>query len=150
MPDLPGSRAMLTSIRISQSGPGQPAVTVQLAQRRFARDRVDQAHVGHDRTNAARLQRADEVPLEQLLVVRGELGDEILRAVLPHEPDSGGGQRGKIVRVHVLGHREQFDRTWVSAGGGGCRCDLLAHLCKIGPNRVGAQAGDQLSHATPA
>ena len=76
-------------------------VLLEPAQRRIGRDRVDQAHARRDVLHLAALERADEVPLEQVAVgvlLRGQL----LSAVLADQGDPGLGQRRQVLERHVL------------------------------------------------
>ena len=88
IPAFPSSPATFTWISTSFRG-----VLLQLREGRLGRDRVDQPHARRDVLHLAALERADEVPLEQVAVLV-LLRDQVLRAVLAHQRDACLGERG--------------------------------------------------------
>src|SRR5205807_3488265 len=85
--------------------------------------------------------------------VCGYLRLEVLPAVLPDQLDARLGEHGQLLGGHVLGRREDLDGALPidlrrRAGAGGV--DLLPQALQVGAHALGAQTGDQLSHATPA
>jgi hypothetical protein len=69
---------------------------------------VDQAHPRCDVLDLAALERADEVPFEQV-PVRVLLGGQLLRAVLAHQRHAALGQCRQVVDVQVLHGRADLD-----------------------------------------
>src|SRR5947209_482879 len=62
---------------------------------------MDQSHRRRDVADLAALERADEVPVEQV-AVRGLLGEQVLRAVLADQRDPCVGELGELVDADVL------------------------------------------------
>ncbi len=74
------------------------------------------------------------------------LGDEVLRAVLPHEPHAGVGEHAEFLEWHVLDRGEHLHLLGVATRVD----DLGGDSLEVGPHGLRAQAGYWLNHATPA
>ena len=104
------------------------------AQRRLRGDRVDQAHVRRDVLDLAALERADEVPGEQVAVLV-LLGQQVLGAVLAHQLDAGLGERGQVVgRTYLIAAQD---------------LDLAGRSARARARGSRARAGVNIAHHEP-
>jgi hypothetical protein len=101
---------------------------------------VDQPHVGRHVLDLAALEHTDEVPLEQIAVLC-LLAEQLLRAVLAHQPDAGLGEGGQVLRPDVLDCRADLDPLGIAAGPG----DPLADAVDVAADPVRIQPSTSLN-----
>ncbi len=84
----------------------------------------------------------------------GHLALELLRAVLPDDPDARLGERGQRLGGEVLDGGEHLHGApaveRLHARAAACDVDLGADALEVRAHPRRVEAGDQLSHATPA
>ena len=136
MPDLPGSPATLTSIRISKLGRAR----ARWRRARAARSRRRRSGSGARAARSCVTLRVCSAPMKSHRTARrgaGDLRGEVLRAVLADELDAGLGERRQVLRGDVLGRGEH------STPPGSCRprdaaaVDLLADAREAGADLRG-------------